>query len=239
MLRGCQRRLGWIVRAAGLLGAIALVCLVLGTAIPRGDAQNADRPSALNDRRILLLAGPIHSDIAFPADAEMRGELDFLASAGLPLDRPDVGWILIGWGGRSFYTETPTWGDLRPLPVIRTLVGDESTLHVSLAGDIDSSHPDVKSLDLTQDAYEDLQAAVMGSFLRGADGVPIEIPGAGYGPFDRFYEANGSFHILNNCNGWTASMLRQAGVTTGFWTPLPQLLFLSLDLHRNDGPAKF
>ena len=230
MTRG-RRLLGHGLRFAGLLLLVGLASLVFGVAVPRGGASVSGGSDAGKSRRILLLAGPIHSDIALPADAQTRRDFAFLATAGLPIDRPDVRWIIVGWGGRSFYTQTPTWADLKPMPLFRTLTGDASTLHVSLAGSIDPTSPDVKALDLTQDAYDDLQSAVTASFSRGADDVPVEIAGTAYGAFDRFYEAQGSFHILGNCNGWAAAMLRRAGVTTGWWTPLPQLLFLSLDLH--------
>ncbi len=50
------------------------------------------------------------------------------------------------------------------------------------------------------------------------------IEGAAYGLDDAFFEARGGFNALAGCNTWTAAMLRQGGLTTGWWTPLPQLL---------------
>ena len=43
------------------------------------------------------------------------------------------------------------------------------------------------------------------------------------------------FNALAGCNVWTAASLRQAGLKTGWWTPLPGLLGLSLKLHNPDG----
>ncbi|MCE7029220.1 TIGR02117 family protein [Jiella avicenniae] len=232
MLKRRPRRLFRGLRVAGLLLLLGLGSLVLGVAVPRGDAPASGGTTTAEPRRILLLAGPIHSDIALPADTQTRRDFAFLAKAGLPVDRPDVRWIIVGWGGRSFYTETPTWADLKPMPLLRTLTGDAAALHVGLAGSIDATSPDVEALELTQRGYADLRSSVMASFSRGADGRPVEIAGTAYGAFDRFYEADGRFHIIGNCNGWAAAMLRRAGITTGWWTPLPQLLFLSLDLHH-------
>lgn len=66
------------------------------------------------------------------------------------------------------------------------------------------------------------------------------IAGVRYGPNDLFYEANGWFNALAGCNVWTGRMLREAGITTGWWTPLPGLLTASLALHNDpdDGFAQ-
>ena len=52
--------------------------------------------------QILLLANPIHTDIALPLDDEVRAAFADLIPAGLPVDMPGVEYLIIGWGGRSF-----------------------------------------------------------------------------------------------------------------------------------------
>ena len=226
--------------APALLRLIA--SLALGTILERpgperpglaaADGVAASDPAAPGKpHRILVLKGPIHSDIALPADPQTRQSLAFLADAGLPVARPDVAWIIVGWGGRSFYTETPTWADLKPMPLLKTVTGDASAMHVALAGPIDANHPDVREIELSDAAYRRMVAAMLAGFAPGADTATIEIRGKNYGPYDRFFEAKGTFHLLANCNAWTAAMLREGGIATGLWTPLPSLLFLSLDLH--------
>jgi uncharacterized protein (TIGR02117 family) len=144
---------------------------------------------------------------------------------------PGVEYLVIGWGGRSFYIETPTWGDIRPLPVLRALTIDRSVLHVSVAGPIDRSHPAIRPLDITQEGRSRMIAAMRASFAReGA--MPVVVPGAAYGTDDAFFEAEGAFNAFLGCNTWTAAVLRAGGIRTGWWTPLPQLLDLSIDLHQ-------
>ena len=46
------------------------------------------------------------------------------------------------------------------------------------------------------------------------------IPAPGYSDSDLFYEANGSYNLIGNCNEWTGAALRHAGVRMGLWTPL-------------------
>ncbi|THV15470.1 TIGR02117 family protein [Rhizobium rhizophilum] len=211
------------------LGVVAILTM-LGTVVPRPLTTPA-AASAGAGSEILLLANPIHTDIALPVDDEVRAAFADLIPAGLPLDMPGVEYLVIGWGGRSFYIETPTWGDIRPMPVLRALTIDRSVLHVSVAGPIDRSHPAIRSLDITQEGRSRLIAAMRASFVReGA--MPVVVPGAAYGTDDAFFEAEGAFNAFLGCNTWTAAMLRAGGIRTGWWTPLPQLLDLSIDLHQ-------
>ncbi|MFN3321067.1 MAG: TIGR02117 family protein [Allorhizobium sp.] len=214
---------------AGVVIAVAAL-VSLGTLVPRPLTSPAVA-SVGSSSQILLLANPIHTDIALPLDDEVRAAFADLIPAGLPIDMPGVEYLIIGWGGRSFYIETPTWGDLRPLPVLKALTIDRSVLHASVAGPIDPSHPAVRPLDVTGEGRSRMIAAIRASFVR-KNGEPVPIPGAAYGFDDAFFEAEGSFNAFVGCNTWTASMLRSAGVRTGWWTPLPQLLDLSIDLHH-------
>jgi uncharacterized protein (TIGR02117 family) len=211
------------------LGVVAIL-IVLGTAVPR-PLTPAAAAAAGDGREILLLANPIHTDIALPVDDEVRAAFADLIPAGLPVDMPGVDYLVFGWGGRSFYIETPSWGDIRPLPVLRALTVDRSVMHVSVAGPIDLSHPTVRLLATTVEGRSRMIAAIRASFVR-EDNIPIVISGASYGPDDSFFEANGAFNAFLGCNTWTAAMLRAGGVRTGWWTPLPQLLDLSIDLHQ-------
>lgn len=217
-----MRRLG----AAFLLIA---VLVLLGAAVPRplwpADAQGA------GERRILVLTNPIHTDIAIPIDPAVRARFAFLEEAGLPLGDPGARWLVFGWGGRAFYLQTPTWADLKPLPVFKALTLDRAVMHVELAGDIPEPHPTVAGYELDPAGFDRLVDFIAASF-DAEGGVPRIVPGASYGVYDRFYEAHSRFNLLVGCNTWTAGALRQAGLRTGWWNPLPQSLAVSLDLFN-------
>lgn len=218
--------LRWLISGFALLALL----FVSGTVVPRPLTSPAEA-SVGGESQILLLANPIHTDIALPVDDEVRAAFADLVSSGLPVDMPGVEYLIIGWGGRSFYIETPTWGDIRPLPVLKALTIDRSVLHVSVAGPIDTGHPTVRPLVVTQEGRKRMIAAIRDSFIRDG-GLPVAIPGAAYGFDDAFFEAKGAFNAFLGCNTWTAAVLRAGGVRTGWWTPLPQLLDLSIDLHH-------
>ncbi|MEX0344634.1 MAG: TIGR02117 family protein [Rhizobiaceae bacterium] len=209
---------------------------VLGTAVPRPIFSTADAGAVANTHRILLLYNPIHTDIAFPAEPDVLERFGFLSDAGLPVDHPQVRWIVVGWGGRSFYLETPTWADLKPLPVFKALTIDRSVMHVALAGDIDPALPNVDELQVSERNYDRMLDFALASFVLDPAGVPQSIDGAGYGDFDRFFEAHGWFNAVAGCNTWTASALRAAGVRTGLWNPLPVSLRWSLRLFSTCPP---
>ncbi|MDH4442014.1 MAG: TIGR02117 family protein [Rhizobium sp.] len=209
----------------GVLAAIVLA-LVLGSVIPRSGLVDSSAAST-ETREILLLSNPIHTDIALPLDDEVRAAFADLIPSGLPIGMPGVDYLVFGWGGRSFYIETPTWGDLKPLPVLRALTVDRSVMHVEVAGPIDRGHPAVRVLTVSAEGRRQMIAGIRDSFER-EDGLPVVIAGAAYGADDAFFEARGAFNALAGCNTWTAAMLRRGGLTTGWWTPLPYLLDWSL-----------
>ena len=220
-----------------LIAALALaIAIGLGTIVPRPIFVTARAESTVDalpgKRRILVLSNPIHTDIALPADPDVLQTFGFVSEAGLNLDYPGVYWVMFGWGGRSFYTETPTWGDLKPGPVFNALTWDASVMHVRRVGYIPADSQDVRAVELDEVEFARLLADIRDSFKVDAGGDPEEIAGAAYDAHDVFFPAVGGFNAFMGCNTWTARMLRRAGLRTGLWTPLPVTLNWSLDLHN-------
>jgi uncharacterized protein (TIGR02117 family) len=218
-----RRFLASLIVTAGLAAA-------LGTLVPRPLWRAANAATAVT-RHILVLNNPIHTDIAIPVDDEVRRRFHFLTEAGIPADAPEVRYIVFGWGGRAFYLETPTWSELKPVPVIKALTVDASVMHVDVAGTISEPHPDVAGFDIGEERFSALLDYIAASFQQGPGG-PMVIENARYSHFDGFYEANGHFNALIGCNTWTAAALRTAGLRTGWWNPLPASLGLSMRLYN-------
>lgn len=217
----------WLARI--LVFTVLLVAA--GTFIPRPFWPPARAATLAPTGTILVISNPIHTDIAIPVDAALRARFAFLAEAGVPIDNPQVRYIIVGWGGRSFYLETPRWADLKPLPALRALTIDRSVLHVDVAGGIPEAAPSISRFDIDDQGFQDLLTFIEKSFA--AEGqTPAAIPGAHYGRHDAFFEAKGYFNAAVGCNTWTARALREAGLRTGLWNPVPQTLALSLELFN-------
>ena len=222
---------------------LAVIATGLGIVVPRpffvspGDRPQSvvsDTGSMTGPRTVLLLSNAIHTDIALPASPDVIRRFGFLAADGLDPAQPGVDYIIVGWGGRSFYIETPTWADLRAAPVLRAFTLDRSVMHVAITGRIDPTDPSVMTLTLDRAAFDGVVEAVLDGFSGDRDAHRKLIAGSGYGAYDRFYEADGWFNAFAGCNTWTAAVLRRGGLKTGWWTPLPGLLTWSLSLHNGD-----
>ncbi|PAQ12327.1 TIGR02117 family protein [Mesorhizobium temperatum] len=217
-------------RFLAILVVAIVLAVMLGTVIPR-PLLPAAAADLVATRHILVLKNPIHTDIAIPVDDDVRKRFHFLVDGGIPADMAGVRYIVFGWGGRAFYLETPTWSELKVVPVMKALTLDASVMHVDVAGNIVEPHPDVAGFDISEERFAALLDFIAASFQQGPNG-PILIENAAYPRFDRFYEANGHFNALVGCNTWTAAALRIAGLRTGWWNPLPASLDLSMRIYN-------
>lgn len=190
-----KRGLKWAF--LGLLAAVLAV--VTGTLLPRPLLPVAVSATGTGGTRILLLSGPIHTDIAIPLTDETRARFGFVEAAGVPLAHPQAEWLIFGWGGRSFYLETPTWSELKAGPVFKALTLDRSVMHVDIAGRIVEPQAAVSGFELNEAGYDRLLEFVAESFTREA-GAVVPVEGFSYNGNDRFFEAGGSFNALLGCN---------------------------------------
>ncbi|MEC9343631.1 MAG: TIGR02117 family protein, partial [Pseudomonadota bacterium] len=231
--------LRWLRLPVYLLAALVAVVLVylgatyVGAAIPARPTWSGGLQIGVTEPgkpvRIYLLTTLLHADFAIPVDDELRTRFAFLGDAGLPIDNPALEFLVFGWGSRAFYTNTPTLADIRLAPTLRAVTGDRSVMHVLPARNV-GVLPDARALELAPGAFGRLVDFIEASFDRTTgDGGAIDHPGYGYG--DVFYAARGGFDILRPCNIWVARGLREAGLSTGAWTPTTHSLMLGLSLH--------
>jgi uncharacterized protein (TIGR02117 family) len=217
------KRSGWFL-------ALVMLFVAAGCLIPRplfSYGQGGEKSV-----EILVISNPIHTDIALPATPEVLAKFSFLVQSGMPLDSSNVRWLMFGWGGRGFYLETPTWSELKFTPVLKALTADKSALHVEPLGNVGFTNPAVTRFKITQSGLDAIAAAMLTTFTRDTNGNVELIAGRSYGEHDRFYEANGTFNALFGCNTWAAKMLRESGLQTGWWNPIPQSLWFSLNLQN-------
>lgn len=126
-----------------------------------------------------------------------------------------LGWLGFGWGSRRFYLETRDWSDLRPGIALSAALGlDRSLMHVGYRSD-PAGQRDCRAVPLSPADYRALQQRILARFA-----APLTpLAGMAYGDHDAFYPANGRYSLLQTCNVWSGSLLRDAGGKMGWWTP--------------------
>jgi uncharacterized protein (TIGR02117 family) len=234
--RGDGARLALVRRARRILlrtfAAIAalpalyfLAALILGL-VPANSGWREPKEGVT----IFVRTNGVHTWIVVP---KVTPEMDWRPYApGRHLKDPTWGGgnhLALGYGNRTFYLETPTWGDLTMKNAFLAAFGQgRSLMHADHDHD---PRPDdyTRPLLLTRTEYARLAAHLRRSFQLDAEGRTIPLIGRGYGQSDMFYEAVGPYNAVYTCNSWTGEALRGAGVKTGVWTPLSQSIMWRLD----------
>jgi uncharacterized protein (TIGR02117 family) len=173
--QGLRYGLGAVLALAALVAAY-FAATIAGAAIPaRAVAAKADGEPA----QIYLLTSLLHADFAIPVDDALRARFAFLRAGGIPVDHPNLRYLVFGWGARDFYIKTRMLSDIRPLPALKGMVGDASVMHVLAASDVKMDESAVP-LSLPPGGLDRLLAFIESSFLRSGTAVQ-PIAGAGYG----------------------------------------------------------
>jgi uncharacterized protein (TIGR02117 family) len=201
------------------LAAIAVLLCGYGAAGMVGGAipSNIGWTAPAQGVRILVESNGVHTDLVLPKVAAGVDWRDLLAGGDLADPRyAAFDHVAIGWGERTFYLETPTWADVKPLTVLRAALGSDRTVlhveHIALPTPAD----DVRVVVLRPAEYRRLAAFVRASFA-----AQPAWHRTGYGRNDAFYAALGRYSAIMTCNAWTGAALRAAGVRIGAWTPFP------------------
>ena len=181
--------------------AFVLCWLLCGCAIP----LVAELPEAPATESIFLVSQGWHTGIAVRR-ADIPDPL-------LPEKRdfPGARYLEVGWGERDFYMA----GAPGPWLAFKALFFvNRSVLHVaSVPGDLALLFPrsEIVEIRLSRPALESLLRYVHDAVQRAGPGAAAPLGQGLYGD-SRFYAGRETFHLLRNCNVWTAGALRAAGL---------------------------
>ncbi|HEX8381233.1 MAG TPA: TIGR02117 family protein, partial [Allosphingosinicella sp.] len=202
-----RRALRIALRAAGVLLSVPvlyfLAALVLG-AVP----ANRGWQEAKEGVTIFVRTNGVHTWILVPKVTEEVDWRPLLPGGHLRDPRWGGGdYVALGYGNRTFYLETPTWGDLTMKNAFAAMFGrGRSLMHAD-----HDHHPQAsetqRPIVLTREEYRRLAAFARASFQYDAKGRTLPILGRGYGASDMFYEAVGPYSAFYTCNSWTGRAL--------------------------------
>jgi uncharacterized protein (TIGR02117 family) len=163
----------------------------------------------------------VHTDLVLPvAVAGVDWRSDFTSEAF----RAPTGFydhIGIGWGGRDFYLNTPTWADLDIATAAKSVFWDETVIRVDYRPQPQSGEA-CGSWVVDAAGYQRITDYVR-DHLRLSQGRPVRA-GPGYGDRDAFFVANSSYTALETCNQWTGRALRLGGAPVAPWAPFSFLV---------------
>ena len=224
-----RRAFKYIVRGLAALLAVPagyfLLALILG-AIPANPGWREPERGVT----IYVRTNGVHTWLLVPKVTPQMDWRPMLPGAHLK----DRDWgagdhVALGYGNRTFYLETPTWGDLTMKNAFLAAFGQGRSLMHADHDHQPTADANQRPLVLRGAEYRRLAAFILASFQRGENGRAIPLLGRGYGGSDMFYEAVGPYSAVYTCNSWTGAALRFAGVRTGLWTPMSQSLMWRLD----------
>jgi uncharacterized protein (TIGR02117 family) len=135
-------------------------------------------------------------------------------------------YVAFGWGDKGFYLNTPNWSDLKTSTAFNAAFGlGGSAMHVSFYKKDDIAPGSIK-ISISKIQYFKLVEYIHHSFTKDKNGNYILIPtNMVYGLNDAFYEAVGSYSMINTCNSWTNSGLKSCEQRACFWTAFDKGIF--------------
>ncbi len=193
-------RAGWIGK-----GALALVCLACISLT--GCALRAPMPQAGDAQELLVIYQDWHTALILPASSVAR------YSRHLAPYAQGRYALSFGWGEANYFTgrEHNGWAATKAL-----LRANDSALQLlDYRQDPRPLLPPARRASLRIDSQQArrLVAFIDQTLQLDAQGRPIPLAAYGDKQLDSgfFFAARGDYHMMHNCNSWTAQALTQAG----------------------------
>ena len=203
------RAIAWLALAVGLF----MLTAWLGSSVPR----NSDWEEPDEGVTLMLETNGIHTGIIMPLVSADKDWRELFPRTDLANSNRPYTHISVSWGEREVFLNTPNWSDLTLGAAIGAAFGGDGLLHVAhyvrpMEGD------SVKAFTVTREQYRALVADI--ERITPPNPATRDVYD-GYSSYDVFYDADGTYHIGNTCNQWTADRLAAAGIKTAWWSPFP------------------
>ncbi|WP_336963493.1 TIGR02117 family protein [Sphingobium aquiterrae] len=200
----------------GFAGVLLFALSLWTVAVIEGSLTPANRDRALLDGgggiTIHVYSNGVHTGLVLPIADGLHDWHRRFPARDLRDPTHAGQWVIVGWGQRDFYLNTPTWADVNMATVARAAIGSDRTLiHVDHLRRLWRG-PDLRPVTLSRAQYRLLLTAIEADLVPGP-----AIPG--YGADDAFYPSHGRYSAVRTCNEWTGARLRAIGVRIGIWTP--------------------
>ncbi|GAB5418548.1 MAG: TIGR02117 family protein [Crocinitomicaceae bacterium] len=184
-----------------------------GEAIPTGELPTE------GEIPIYVRSNGIHTELILPTETPVIDWKEIIAPEDFG-DSISHDYLVMGWGDKGFYMNTPEWSDLTAKTAASALLLPTSTaMHVAYR-EVPEENADCIKLMISKQQYAKICSFAKESFIM-KDAKAELIPNKGYGVSDNFYEANNSYHLFRTCNTWTSNALKHAGIRTSALAVFP------------------
>lgn len=185
-----------------LLFLVLSGCSLQSNAIKKDTSLVTPMPKS---NEISIVSYRWHTGFIIPADIIQQ------ALPQLKTRFSNVPFLEFGWGDKGFYqAKKVTFG----LTLQAALVPTESVVRVGAItkkAKVFFPNNEVRTLCLDDEHYTALVNFIKNSFLTKNDGKIVSLT-KGLTGNSQFYKGEGSYHLMNTCNTWTARGLKDAGL---------------------------
>jgi uncharacterized protein (TIGR02117 family) len=178
--------------------------------------------------KLFILSNGVHTDLVVPAKTTYKDWTQDFPKDTFGVKDSSFSYIAFGWGDKGFYLYTPTWNDLTFSTAFKAAFGlSETAMHVRYTKKQNSKRENCAEVSIDPNYYLKLVSSIENSFEK-KENAYIKIDHPGYGNYDRFYEAKGTYSLFKTCNIWTNNLLKEIDVKVACWSPFAKGLVGSL-----------
>lgn len=161
-----------------------------------------------------------HTDIIVPVKTAQMDWRTFVSPNDTRGKDSTMTYVSFGWGDKTFFLNTPTWGDLKASTALNAALGlGEGAMHVTYTNNPEYNATWRKMM-LNESQYAALIQYIQSSFTLTENGVVVIPTEARYGNDDAFYASPYTYSLFYTCNTWTHDGLAAADQAHCPWTIL-------------------
>ena len=180
-----------------------------------------------DDVKIYIKTNGIHTDIVVPVKNLQMDWSKEIKFSDTKLNDSCMKYIAIGWGDKGFFLKAQKWADLKVSIAFKAAFGLSTTAIHATFFDTIIENKSCKKIIISNAQYCRLVAYILTSFKKDDLQHVMNIKtNATYSNKDAFYEANGKYSMLFNCNTWANNALKHCGQRACLWTVFDTGIFL-------------
>jgi uncharacterized protein (TIGR02117 family) len=172
-----------------------------------------DQAAILESVPFYVCADAVHADFVMPLH-DVNAGWENIFSEVATSDKRASAYISIGWGDLVFFTDIPSWGDVRPQHVASLFTGQNPVALRVLAVREPIQSDGCIVLQIDEVGKQALIGYIKQSVVSSGHGLRKFVS-----PYEAYYATTGRYGPLHTCNQWIADGLGAAGLSHAWFAP--------------------